>query len=152
MKRLLLIVFVLMILAACEDTYDAPPQSQLQISLFNSSTGKSTTSVVSAYGFGADSLWINKDTLSTVYLPLSSGDTTSYRLTFDNITDTVVLIHETRLKYESMMTGFYNEYTLKEVWFTNHRIDSILIADTLVTSEWNENLKFYLHTLSGSGS
>jgi hypothetical protein len=37
---------------------------------------------------------------------------------------------------------------LKSINYTNNRIDSISITDSLVTKKWNENIKLYLSPLA----
>ena len=46
---------------------------------------------------------------------------------------------------------FYYEYKLRNIDFSQNRIDSILITDSLVTKTWHENIKLYIRPLpSGS--
>jgi hypothetical protein len=51
-----------------------------------------------------------------------------------------------------METGFYYEYKLQSVRFTQNRIDSVEIIDSLVTTKWNENIKLYIHPLAPVGN
>lgn len=145
MKRILYLIFIIVAALACDDDFEAPPQSLLKATLLNSTTNKSDTSIVTARGIGLDSLYYNKVSLSELVLPLSAKDTTKYVITFDSDTDTITFIHDTSMKYQAMETGFYYEYKLRKIDFSKHRIDSILITDSLVTTIWHENIKLYIH-------
>ena len=152
MKRFLYLISILLILSACKEVFEAPPQSLLQMNLYNSSKGESIISTVSALGAGLDSLWIQQENLKSLLLPLSAVDTTRYIVSFDSIIDTLTFFHETTQKYASMETGFYLDYKLDSVDFTHNRIDSVLIADSLVSTTWHENIKLYIRPLSSGGN
>ena len=147
MKRITYLIFILMVATACKETFEAPPQSLVQISLLGSVSKKSITPTVSALGMGRDSLWILDEPLSQLLLPLSSTGSSAYLVSFDSKVDTLLLYHQTSLKYASMETGFYYEYKLDSIYFTHNRIDSLQVADSLVTSKWHENIKLYIHPL-----
>ena len=152
MKRLLYLIFILMVFAACKEVYEAPPQSLLQASVLNSETDKAISPRISVIGFGLDSLWIDQTELSSFLLPLSAGDTTVFLISFDENIDTLTFFHETTQKYASMETGFYFEYNLDSIGFTHTRIDSIRITDSLITTKWNENIKLYIRPLPAGGN
>lgn len=144
MKRIAYLIFMLMVATACKETFEAPPQSLLQISLLGSVTKKEITPTVSALGIGRDSLWIYEEPLSQLLLPLSASESTAYLISFDSMVDTITFFHQTNLKYASMETGFYYEYKLDSIHFTHNRIVSLQVADSLVTSKWHENIKLYI--------
>lgn len=147
MKRLLYLACILMAVTACKEVFETPPMAFLQASLLNASTNQEIKSNVTALGVGRDSLWIIEPSISEILLPLSPNDTTSYIISFDAIIDTITFIHETTQKYASIESGFYFEYKLNSIDFTNNRIDSVQIIDSLVTKKWHENIKLYIRPL-----
>jgi len=148
MKRFLYLIVVLIALAACKEVFDVPPQALIQATFLNSETKNAISPKTTIYGIGLEYLWVKDSVLQKILLPLSSNDTTSYVIAFDSKIDTVTFIHDTYQKYASMESGFYFEYKLKSIDYTNNRIDSILITDSLVTKKWNENIKLYLSPLA----
>ena len=147
MKRILYLIFILIVAMACKEVFDSPSQALLKATLMNSTTNKSDTSKVTIRGIGIDSILYKDSTLTGLILPLSANDTTIFLISFDSIIDTITFLHETSMEYVSMESGFYNEYKLQNIDFTQNRIDSILITDSLVTKTWHENIKLYLRPL-----
>ena len=152
MKRLLYLIFILMIFAACKEVFEAPPQSLLQASFYNSTTKKSVSSLITVQGVGSDSLWVDETNMTEVLLPLTITDTTRFIIWLDSKSDIITFVHKTTRKYDSMETGFYYEYKLQSVRFTQNRIDSVEIIDSLVTTKWNENIKLYIRPLPAGGN
>lgn len=152
MKHFLYLTCILIIISACKEVYDAPPQALLQASLLNSVTKKALTSNVTVLGIGLDSLWMKETSENVIMLPLSANDTTSFLISFDSHIETVTFIHETYQKYASMESGFYFEFKLRSIDHTKNRIDSIQIIDSLVTTKWHENIKLYIRPLSVGGN
>lgn len=152
MKRFLQLICILIVISACKEVFDAPPQALLQASLLNSVTKKALTSNVSVLGIGLDSLWIKETSESVIMLPLSSNDTTKLLILFDSHIDTLTFIHETYHKYASMESGFYFEFKLHSIDHTKNRIDSIQIIDSLVTQKLHENIKLYIRPLPVGGN
>jgi hypothetical protein len=153
MKRLIYLIFVLIAVAACKEVFVPPPQSLLQASFLNSTSETETalTSTVTVHGIGQDSLLYDNSSVAQISLPLTSGDTIQYVISFDSSIDTVTFVHKTSQFYDSMETGFYYEYKLKSATSTHLRIDSLAISDSLVTTKWHENIKLYIRPLpSGS--
>jgi hypothetical protein len=148
MKRFLYLIVVLIAFAACKEVFELPPQALIQATFLNSETKKAISPKTTIYGIGLEYLWVKDSVLQKILLPLSSNDTTSYLIAFDSKTDTVTFIHDTYQKYASMESGFYFEFKLKSINYTNNRIDSISITDSLVTQKWNENIKLYLSPLA----
>jgi len=150
MKQFAWLIFVLVIINACKEVYETPPQALLQASFLNSSTKATVTHNVTVWGKGIEYLWVEDSLLQKILLPLSSNDTTSFLISFGSKIDTITFIHQTMQKFASMESGFYFEYKLQSIDYTNNQIDSILITDSLVTKKWNENIKLYL-TPSATG-
>ena len=152
MKRFVYLIFVLILVNACKEVYDIPPQAFVQASFLNSSTNAVVSQKVTVWGSGQEYLWIKDTLLQKILLPLSSNDTTSFLISFDSKIDTITFIHQTMQKFGSMESGFYFEYKLQSIDYTNNQIDSILITDSLVTKKWNENIKLYLTPFTTDGN
>ncbi|MBL7972992.1 MAG: hypothetical protein JNL03_15850 [Prolixibacteraceae bacterium] len=147
MKRIIYLIGILIAVTACKEVFEKPPQALLQASFLNSSTKKMLELKVAAIGMGQDSLWISETSLQKILLPLSAKDTTSFIFSFDSKIDTITFFHKTKPTYDSMDTGFYFEFKLDSIDFTQNRIDSIQISDSLVTQNWHENIKLYIRPL-----
>ena len=153
MKQFLILFGILLVLFSCKEIYEVPPHSLLQATITNDTTQLKMTSKVTVQGIGRDSLWISDTSLSLISLPLSTKlplsalDTTSYIVSLDAKIDTISFIHTSIQKYASMETGFYYEYRLKSIKSTHHRILSIDITDSLVTTIWHENIKINIRPL-----
>ena len=152
MKRFLYLICILIMATDCKEVYEAPPQALLLASFANSTTSNDMNSIITAQGIGLDSLLYNEASMSDMLLPLTINDTTRYIVWFDSKSDSIIFVHETTQKYASMESGFYFEYKLKSIRFTQNRIDSVRIIDSLVTTKWNENIKLYLHPLPVSSN
>jgi len=152
MKRFLYLIIFLIVVTACKEVFEVPPQAFLQVTFLNSDTKAAISPKVTVWGIGLENLWVKDSVLKEILLPLSVNDTTSYQISFDSKKDTITFIHETIQKYASMESGFYFEYKLQSIDYTNNQIDSILITDSLVTKKWNENIKLYLTPFTTDGN
>ena len=137
MKRFIYLTFVLILVNACKEVYEIPPQAFVKAYFLNSSTKAAISQKVTAWGSGQEYLWVKDSLLQKILLPLSSNDTTSFVISFDSKIDTITFIHQTMQKFDSMESGFYFEYKLQSIDYTNNQIDSILISESLVTKKWN---------------
>ena len=152
MKQIAFLIFILIAASACKEVFEAPPQSMFKATLLNSTTEETIQSVVSVQGIGLDSLFYKDATLSSILLPLSSDEKTSFLISFDSTVDTVTFVHKNIITYESMDMEFYNEFKLQAVDFSRNRIDSVQITDSLVTKTWHENIKLYIRPLSAGNN
>jgi len=152
MKRLIYLILLLMIVTACKEVFEAPPQALLKASFYNSTTKKAMSPSVTVMGIGSDSLLYNEESAYSVLLPLAKTDTSNFIIWIDSKSDSISFIYTTTQKYASMESGFYYEYKLQSVGFSQNRIDSVEIKDSLVTTKWNENIKLYIHPLSVSNN
>ena len=144
MKRFIYLICILTVAMACKEVFEPPPQALLQATFYNSSTKLAMSSLVLAQGVGIESPLFRDSVRFNMLFPLTIRDTTRYIIWLDSKSDSITFIHETKQKYASMETGFYYEYKLRSVRFTNNRIDSIKIVDSLITTKWNENIKLYI--------
>jgi hypothetical protein len=147
MKRFLIVVLIVLNLAACKEVFEAPPKALLLASFYHSVTKKSIEPEVTLVGVGVDSVLFDQEKASGILLPLAETDTSRFIIWLDSKSDSISLFYKSTLKYESMESGFYYEYKLKSVIFTQNRIDSIEIKDSLVTTKWHENIKLYIRPL-----
>jgi len=147
MKQLFSAILIFLILAGCKETFDTPPQAQLVVKVSYTSETTSEVPVISAYGAGQDSIWIYQETTSEFNLPLSINESSSFVVLFDSIPDTLTIFHESTLNYESIESGFYYEYWIKNIRHTYNRIDSVVVLDSAVTQFWNENIELYINDL-----
>jgi len=152
MKRFINLILVLILLNACKEVYEIPPQAFLQATFLNASTKGTVSQSVTVWGTGQEYLWIKDTLLQKILLPLSANDTTSFVISLDSKIDTITFIHQTMQKFDTMESGFYFEYKLQSIDYTNNQIDSILITDSLVTKKWNENIKLYLTPSTTGGN
>ena len=148
MKRFLYLICILLVGTACKEVFEAPPQALLLASFYNSTaTNKAMSPRITLQGVGFDNILYRDTIRPNMLLPLTINDTTRYIIWLDSKRDSLTFVHETTLKYASMESGFYYEYKLRLVKFTQNRIDSVEITDSLVTTKWNENIKLYIHPL-----
>lgn len=152
MKRFLILIFIALNLGACKEVFEAPPQAYVGVSFYHSVTKKSLEPEVAIVGVGIDSLLYAQKKTSAILLPLASTDTSKFIIWLDSKSDSISLYYKSTLKYESMESGFYYEYKLNSVRFTQSRIDSIEIKDSLVTTKWHENIKLYIRPLPAGGN
>ncbi len=151
MKNLIFLILFLIIVSACKEVFDIPPQSRIKATLYNSATKASITPTITIKPVGRDSLFYNNKSSNSFILPLSPDQSTSFQVIFDSVIDTITFFHQTNTVYESMESGFYYEYKLKQINSTKNRISSIQITDSLVTNTLHENIKIYIvPLLSGS--
>ncbi len=151
MKQFTFLIIFIIVATACKEVFDIPPQSRLKATLVNAVTKKDTTYVITIKPIGHDSLFYNKERSGSFILPFSPGESTSFQITFDSVIDTITFFHKTTTQYESMESGFYYEYKLKQIKSTLHKVSSIQITDSLINSILHENIKVYIRPLS-SGS
>ena len=151
MKQFLLLIVILFIASACKEIFELPPQAKLQATITNPTTNLAMKSQVTFKGIGRDSLWVSDTSVSLITFPLSTKETTSFIVSFDSTVDTISFNHTSTQKYGSMETGFYYEYKLKSINSTHHRILSIDITDSLVTTIWHENIKLNISPLPTGG-
>lgn len=152
MKRFVYLVGFLLLAVACKETFEAPPQSLLVASLYNSVTNKTIEPLTTVQGVDNRMALFGDTAISTILFPLTFKDTTRYLVWLDATSDSLTFVHQAFKKYDSVETGFYYEYKLLSVRFTTNRIDSVKITDSLVTTKWNENIKLYIHPLPGSSN
>ena len=157
MKQIFLILFLIFIIVACEDVFNAPPKAFLNATIRYTDDIKEDLNdnvYVSVIGVNMLEPWIMRDTLvktksdttRTVLIPLNDTPNTDYVFTINDLTDTIQIFSDSKLIYESMETGFYPEFKILNILYTRNRIDDIVIKDSAVTKEWNENIIININT------
>lgn len=148
MKKFVYSLIFVLLLFACEEVFDPPPQALLEVSIENVDTLITTKPKVSVYGVGMeDSIWIYQEQTNDFLLPLSSAETSSFVVLLDSIADTLTIYHENTLIFESAETGFYNQFKILDVEHTFNRIDDYEVTDSVVTTNWHENIQLYINSL-----
>lgn len=147
MKKPIYSLLLLVWLLACEDNFEEPPQALLEVTIVSTDTLDTSIPLVSAYGVGMDSLWVDQVQASMFRLPLSTQTSSSFVLLLDSIADTLTIFHENELMFESAETGFYHQHKIIDIEHTFNRIDDYEVTDSLVTKNWNENIQLYVNPL-----
>ena len=147
MKKIGYTLILLVLVLACEEVFDPPPKALLEVQITNTDTLDTSIPLVTVYGVGMDSIWIDQVETNTIRLPLSTGESSSFVLMLDSVADTLTIIHENELIFESAETGFYNQYKIKDIEHTLYRIDDYDVVDSMVTKNWHENIQLYINPL-----
>ena len=147
MRQFFSLIMIILTIAACEETFDKPPRSELVAQVKFSSGAENADPFISVYGVGQDSIWISQVQTKEFNLPLSTLESSSFVVLFDSIADTLTIVHENTINYESVESGFYYEYWIKDIRHTFNRINSLVVLDSAVTQTWNENITLYITDL-----
>ncbi len=147
MRKFLTIGILVLAVAACEETFDTPPTSLLVVDVKYSSGSTSDVPLISLYGLGNDSVLISAEETSQFYFPLSTAESSSFVILFDSIYDTLTVVHQNIINYESIESGFFYEYKINAINHTLNRIESVVVLDSAVTQIWNENITLYINDL-----
>lgn len=158
MKQIFQILFLIFTIVACEEVFNAPPKAFLNATLRYTDDVKddleNNNISVSVIGVEMNEPWIVQDTLvktksdstRTVLIPLNDTPNTDYVFTINGLADTIQIFSDSKLIYESMETGFYPEFKILNILYTKNRIDNIVVKDSAVTKEWNENIIININT------
>ena len=147
MRQFFLLIMMILAVAACEETFNNPPRAEVVARVEFSSGAANADPFISVYGVGQDSIWISQVQTKEFNLPLTTVESTSLVVLFDSIADTLTVFHENTINYESVESGFYYEYWIKDIQHTFNRIDSLVVLDSAVTQTWNENITLYITDL-----
>jgi len=147
MRHTFSIIILILAITACEETFDNPPRSELVAKVEFSTDAENPVPFISTFGVGQDSIWIYNTQTNLFNLPLSTLESSSFVVLFDSIADTLTVFHENTINYESVESGFYYEYWIKDIQHTFNRIDSLVVLDSAITQTWNENITLYITDL-----
>lgn len=105
-----------------------------------------TVDSMTIQGIGVDSILYNKKKMSSMTLPLNKFQTASqFQVTFNDVTDTVTILHSNYDTYLSLECGCIKTHTIDSVITTNHFLDSasITIHDVNTSTSAQEHIKLY---------
>lgn len=97
------------------------------------------------YGLDEDSLLYDTKSLSSYELPLHTlQNRSSFVLQRDTLgADTLTIIHQNNPQFISLECGCFVYYTIQDVVYTVHQIDSVVITNTYVQNVAENHLKIY---------
>lgn len=105
---------------------------------------------ITVKGIGVDSiLYKNRKSIHKITLPLNKQQYTNvnsaFEITFNNIKDTVLIIHENSDQYLSLECGCIKTHKIDTILITNHFLDSasITIHDVNTITSAKEHIKLY---------
>lgn len=146
-------------LAACNTSGCLDNQSAIPLAgLYSSETGAQISlSIIEISGVDApnDSVLVTSGTaVQQVYLPMrSTADATSWCLhyTQDNISDpsmndTVTFGYKSQPYFASEECGASYRYHIESVRYSTHLLDSVVVADSLITNADIERIRIYFRT------
>lgn len=101
-----------------------------------------------------DPLLAAGDRVSSIYLPMRSVQQStawvfSYKwkdLDFSELNDTLAFDYDTAPYFASTDCGVINKYRITRMSHTTHLIDSVVLADSLITNVDIEQIKIYFRT------
>lgn len=148
-----------MAIAGCNTTGCLDNQSALPLAELRSSTTGSAISVqglrISGVGAPSDSALTSGSTaVSTVYLPMRSSESstswcfhyTQEGLDDPSLNDTVTFGYESIPYFASEECGAMYYYQVNHVSTTTHLIDSVVVADSLITNVEATRIYIYFKT------
>lgn len=132
---------------------------KLQLGIYHVTYNNTTNSRTAVYlnidsitvkGIGIDSvLYNNTKKINSVTLPLNKAGSTNiisaFEIAFNNITDTITIIHNNQSQYLSLECGSIVTHKIDTVLTTNHFIDSVSISvhDVNTSTSAKEHIKIY---------
>ena len=150
----------LSLLGVCNTAGCTENQSSIPLAgFYNSATGRSISlDSIAVGGVGApdDSLLYSPGTrLTEIYLPLRSLDqSTSFfihyaekGLDYPELNDTITLDYTSTPYFASEECGAMYRYHITRMDYTTHMIDSVVIADSLITNVAVRQFKIYFRVI-----
>ncbi len=147
-----------LVIAGCASNGCLDNRNSIPLAGFYSAESGDPVSVsgLTVGGVGAknDSLLLNKETATEVYLPFrASFDEVTYLFTVstqtDTLTDEVTFTYDASPYFVDAECGAMYRYRITGVWFGGTLIDSIAITDSLITNVDQERIKIYFHGSAG---
>lgn len=156
MKKTAIAIFAaLTALAGCNTLGCLDNQSAIPLAAFyDSSTGKAIgVNGLSVKGVGAphDSTLLSGSTVKQVYLPMrSTATSTEWTFTFDvlgvSVVDTIAFSYSPEPFFASEDCGAMYNYRITSCRYTTNALDSVVIADSLITNADAVKIKIYIPT------
>ncbi|MFV0291465.1 MAG: DUF6452 family protein [Mangrovibacterium sp.] len=152
MRKITLFMGLVFVFWGCQEVYDIPPQSQVQINFYGVDEEEEVSSksiLLSIKGVDSDSVWVSAVKTNSFVLPLGNSGVDTFELMMDSVVDQLRITYTPILNYESMSTGFYYDYHIKSVEFTSNKINEVYLIDTLVIDTAHENIQLLLNNNTG---
>lgn len=152
MKKILYIALVGIIACACNVSECLDNSSSIPLAGFYSSlSGKAVTvSQLQIRGLGApyDSILLSGTaSKSQVYLPMRSDyPSTSWILSYGEdaaVSDTVTFYYRSEPYFASEECGAMYRYTITDLKYSTHGLDSVVIKDSVITNTDTERIRIY---------
>ena len=159
MNRLLHIALLSLMLAtflaSCGDDSCYDNGSSLPLATFYLGGNQQQVSGMTIMGMGApgDSLLADSSTLKEIYLPLrASVGSTSFAITRwiavgAAVRDTLTFSYDAVPFFHSSECGAMYNFNIKQLDYTHHGIDSIVMLKTTITNDKSPSLRIYLTSL-----
>ena len=156
MNRLLHIALLALLataaLTSCNDNSCRENGSSLPLAVFYVNGSQQSVNGLTIMGIGApgDSLLAEATAQSELYLPLrATTTTTSYKISHQVTTerlvsDTVTIDYQPVEYFHSVECGAMFNFDIKNVRYTKHGIDSVVVVTPLVTNSTLPALRFFL--------
>lgn len=125
---------------------------------YSATTGKAISIdslEISGIGAPGDSVLLSAGTqASTVYLPFRNKQASTswclkykWRATnFDALNDTVTFNYVAKPYFASAECGAMYQYTIHNVTYTTHMLDSVAVSDSVITNNDISQIRFYFRT------
>lgn len=134
-------------LTACSDDGDlSQARTTCKVSFYHKTSQRvDTLSTLTVKAIGADSVFLQNTSASSVSLPLKYvGDSTQFELTLTGQTpDTLTIKHKNTPHFISMDAGYAMYYELTAVVATRHSISDILLYNSTINTYEQENIRIY---------
>lgn len=160
MKRLLPIAAAVLLLAGCNTTGCLDNQSSIPLAgFYSSATGQQisiSTLEITGVGVPNDSILVTAGTVAnSVYLPMRSTKNTTawcFHYTQEGISepefnDTIEFTYTSEPFFASEECGAMYRYRIRQCKSTTHLLDSVVIADSLITNVNIEQIRIYVRTV-----
>lgn len=160
MKSLLPIATAALLLAGCNTSGCLDNQSSIPLAGFYSSATKQQISIstleITGVGVPNDSILVKAGTvMNSVYLPMRSTQNTTawcFHYTQDGIStpefnDTIEFYYTSEPFFASEECGAMYRYRINRCKSTTHLLDSVVVADSLITNVNIEQIRIYVRTV-----
>jgi len=141
----ILILFISLV--GCSDEGDlSQARTVCKVSFYHKTSQRlDTLSTLTVKAIGADSVFLQNKSASSVSLPLKYvGDSTQFQLTLAGQTpDTLTIKHKNTPHFISMDAGYAMYYELTAVTATRHSISDILLYSSTINTYEQENIRVY---------
>ncbi|MFA6872827.1 MAG: DUF6452 family protein [Bacteroidaceae bacterium] len=138
---------LLISLTGCSDDGDlSQARTACKVSFYHETSQRlDTLSTLTVKAIGADSIFLQNTSASSVSLPLKYvGDSTQFEFTLRGQTpDTLTIKHKNTPHFINMDAGYAMYYELTAVTATRHSISDILLYNSTINTYEQENIRIY---------